>query len=118
MKDIIEKTEALMKATQEAKERFAHGERPTKDRDFFMLVKAETDLTFNILDEWVALTMASSETNELALYPQQIEATKENMQSLLLHSYYKDTRKRRFMEIYKSCYYIFAQLLKETEEDD
>lgn len=118
MSDIIVKTDALMQAAEAAKERFVEGEKPAKERAFFMQVKEETDPIFNILDEWAALAMTLSEVNDIALYPQQIEATKENMQSLLLHSYYKDTRKRRFMEIYKSCYYIFAQLLKGTAEDE
>lgn len=114
MENIIAYTSSLLEEIERCHERFMTGEKPEKDRDFFLYVKKEADIVFSILDQWIDESRKLIEKGELTvLHPQQIDATKENMESLVLHSYYKDTRKRRFVEIYKSCYYIFAQVLKE-----
>src|SRR5699024_739693 len=114
MEDIIAYTTSLMEEIERCHDRFVTGEKPNKKREFFLQVKKETEPVFATLDRWVETSEKLVKQRKITvLHPQQIDAKKENMESLVLHSYYKDTRKRRFMEIYKSCYYIFAQLLKE-----
>lgn len=116
MKDLYFYTEKLLEEVNQCQDRFLSGEKPEKNREFFNAIRKEADETFNLLDGWVKQATVLVEQKEIkVLHLQQIEATKENVESLVLHSYYKDTRKRRFIEIYKSCYYIFAQVLKELE---
>ena len=76
-------------------------------------MKQEVDPVLDLLDEWEQGSLKLIDNGATSLHPQQIDSTRENMRTLLLHSYYKDVRKRRFMEMYKSCYYIFKQLKKE-----
>lgn len=113
MKEIKDITDELLRYLDISRERFLSNEKPDENREFFLKVKEEADPVFDMLDEWEegSLKLASAGTTEL--HPQQIDSTKENMRTLLLHSYYRDVRKRRFMEMYKSCYYIFNQLKKE-----
>jgi len=114
MKDLYFYTEKLLEEVNQCQDRFLSGDKPEKNREFFNAIRKEADETFNLLDGWVKQATVLVEQKEIkVLHLQQIEATKENVESLVLHSYYKDTRKRRFIEIYKSCYYIFAQVLKE-----
>jgi len=114
MEELIAYTTTLLEEIDHCHNRFITGEKPNKERAFFLEMKKESEPVFATLDKWVERSEELVKQRKITvLHPQQIDATKENMESLVLHSYYKDTRKRRFMEIYKSCYYIFAQLLKE-----
>lgn len=118
MSDLYYYTEKLLEEVNQCQDRFLSGEKPEKNRAFFEEIRKEADATFQLLDGWVEQATIVVEQKEIkVLHLQQIEATKENVESLVLHSYYKDTRKRRFIEIYKSCYYIFAQVLNELEEN-
>lgn len=114
MENMMMYTTLLLEEIEQCHDRFLTGERPERERDFFLFVKEETNPVFDTLDNWINESSKLVEQRKIkVLHQQQIDATKENMESLILHSYYKDTRKRRFMEIYKSCYYIFAQVQKE-----
>lgn len=113
MNKINELTDQLLIALEEGQNRFLNQEKPHTDRAFFNMVKKEADPVFQLLDEWVQEATSQINDRTLDLHPQQIDATKENMESFVLHSFYQDTRKRRFMEIYKSCYYIFILCKKE-----
>lgn len=106
-------TEQLLNHLEICRERFLKGEKPKKEREFFNQVKLEADPVFQLLDKWENAALIAIQQKTKTIHPQQISSTKENMQTLLLHSYYKDTRKRRFIEMYKSCYYVYMQLLKE-----
>jgi hypothetical protein len=76
-------------------------------------VKKEVDPVLDIVDAWESEASRLIQAKEISLLPRQIDATRENMQAFMMHSFYKDTRKRQFVEIYKSCYYIFSQIIKE-----
>ena len=111
--DINEMTDYLLQVLEEGKERFLTSEKPETDRAFFQMVKANADPVFNLLDKWADGMYERIQKGNSELHQPQIDATKDNMESFVLHSFYKDTRKRRFMEIYKSCHYIFIQCKKE-----
>lgn len=112
---ILKKTEQLMHQLNELKNTYEEGKEPAKDRAFFLYVKQETEPIFHLLDEWEALAIDLINKQQISIHEQQIHATKDNMKRLMMHSYYADVRKRRYMDIYKSCKYIFNQLLKETK---
>ena len=113
MKEIEAITNELLRHLEKSRDRFLTNGKPEEDREFFMRVKKEADPVLDLLDEWEQGSLKLIENGNSTLHTQQIDSTKENMRTLLLHSYYRDVRKRRFMEMYKSCYYIYNQLIKE-----
>lgn len=111
------KTIVLSHHLQRLKEYFEQAEPPENIRDkaFFLQVKEETTPIFELLGEWEEEALLAVQQRQLSLHPQQITSTKENMDLLIMHSYYKDLRKRRYMEYCKSIQYIFDQTIKEMK---
>jgi|SRR5699024_2380249 len=116
MQNLIYLTTQLQRHLEKLKQTFEQDNKPDKGVTFFQKVKKETEPIFHILDQWERESLDTLNRVDISLYPQQITSTKENMEALLLYSYYKDVRKRRYMEIYKSCHYIYATLLKEIQD--
>lgn len=92
------------------------GHQDQRDRNFFSFVKQETEPLFNLIENWYEQTIIYIQQEQIDLYEEQVNATKENFEMLILHSYYVDIRKRRYVEMNRSCLYVFDQLLKELEE--
>jgi len=88
-----------------------------RDRQLFDQMKTETAPIFKLIDMWYEQTIEIIQKEKLILREQQITSTKENFEMLVLHSYYIDVRKRRYMELNRSCLYIFDQLLKEIHRE-
>lgn len=115
MKQFLQLTEQLNTYLDKLIVEFQQGEKPIGDKTYFLQVKEETEPYFSKIEEWEELSLDFIKNKHSLLHPQQINSTKENMEALMLHSYYKDVRKRRYMEMNKSCRYIFQQLMKELE---
>ncbi|QHS22551.1 DUF1798 family protein [Virgibacillus sp. MSP4-1] len=82
-----------------------------KDREEFERIKKETAPIFELINHW------EKEVNDhiatLNVMPNQVENTKDNMELLLLHSYYIDVRRKRFMELYHSIDYVMNRILND-----
>ncbi|MBB6452247.1 hypothetical protein HNQ94_000692 [Salirhabdus euzebyi] len=90
-------------------ERFDNGNAiDKKSREGFEQVKVQTKHPFSLIDKWEEETLAA--IPELPIYPNQVQNTKENMELLLLHSYYHDVKRKRFMELYHSIDYVMNQM--------
>lgn len=83
------------------------------DSDQFAVVKEETTPIFDMLEQWEEATLALVKERKLTLHPQQIVHTRENFELLLMHSYFKDIRIRKYMETNKSCRYILELIIEE-----
>jgi len=115
MQTLHKQTNLLISELNYIKDIFENDELVKENRDYFSYVKQETTPIFDLLESWENKSINYlKEGHKSSIHPKQIVATKENMELLLLHSYYKDLRKRRYMEYYRSCLYVFNQLLKET----
>src|SRR5690625_2591134 len=117
MTNLITITEQLIEQVHGLKEKYENEKKPSQGREFFQFVKEKTLPTFQLLEQWEKLALEIIQNKTGTLHPQQINSTKENMEALILHSYYIDVRKRRYMEMNKSCLYIFNQLIKELEDE-
>lgn len=117
MEEIFTITEQLLVRIHFLKEKFDLENKPMKvDKAFFEYVKKEIDPYYALIDQWESRVTQLIKQNKISLHHHQVTATVDNVRALFLHSYYIDIRKRRYMEIYKSCDYIFNQLLKELKQ--
>ncbi|SFA74405.1 protein of unknown function [Lentibacillus halodurans] len=87
-----------------------------KDKQFFQMVKERTEPVYAMLAEWEEKTLQSVKERKVNLHPQQVTSTRENMELLLLNSYYVDVKRKRYMELNHSVHYIFDQLLSELQQ--
>jgi len=113
MSDLYAITKELSNHLDELKLKFEQNEKPATNKEFFLQMKKETNPIFNLLEYWEKTAFHFVQNESSLLGKEQIAATKENMESLILHSYYIDVRKRRYFDMYRSCHYIFNQLLRE-----
>jgi hypothetical protein len=79
-----------------------------KDREAFFNIREKTKPIFQLIDRWEELTLAT--IHELPVMPNQVQNTKDNMELLLLHSFYHDVKRKRFMELYHSIDYVLKQM--------
>ena len=111
-------TSNLEKELEVLKQRYLTHERPENRRDpaFFSFVKQSTDSLFELVNNWYNEATIFVKNREVLVHPQQIESTEENIKLLLLHSYYIDTPKSRYMELYQSVLYVFGLLKKDVKK--
>ncbi|MDL4840842.1 DUF1798 family protein [Aquibacillus rhizosphaerae] len=84
-----------------------------RDKDFFMFVREQTTPTFQLLQEWEMEALKFVKNRDVRVHPQQVSSTKENMDLLLMHSYYIDVNRKRYMNLNKSVHYVFDILLED-----
>ena|SRR5690625_2831051 len=111
-------TKQLKKHLDILKEKFEENNPPKhiSDKEFFLNMKEETAPIYELLDNWEEKALAFVKNKHVNVHPHQIISTKENIELILLHSYYIDARKRRYMELNQSSHYIFDQILSELEK--
>ncbi|MUK87301.1 DUF1798 family protein [Ornithinibacillus sp. L9] len=83
------------------------------DKDFFSYVKEKTTPIYELLAVWEEEALKIVKEEKINVHPHQITSTRENMELVLMHSYYIDVRRKRYMELNRSIHYIFDQLLRE-----
>ena len=89
-----------------------------RDRDFFEWVKQETNPIYELLEKWEETASSLVKERKVRIHPQQISATRENMELVLMHSYFIDARRKRYLELYQSILFIFDQLLDELNHSN
>lgn len=112
MQNFKDITKRLIQALPELEETYRNDVKVERSKEFFNDVKEQTMEYFSLLDAWEESAYKLVREGRIDIFPQQIDATKENMQALMMHSYYKDVRKRKYMEIKQACHYIFMQSLE------
>lgn len=117
MEELKKQTTTLREHLIRLKERFETTPPPKnrRDRDFFEMVKEETEPIYQLLDGWEETALHKVKERGVTIHPHQVVSTKENMELLLMHSYFMDAREKRYMELYQSVLYIFDQLLRDLE---
>lgn len=113
--DLKEQTELLKKHLSRLKDIYEKNSPPesTKDREFFLKVKEETMPVYRLLEEWEEAALRIVKERKAKVHPMQITSTKENMELVLMHSYYVDARRKRYMELHNSILYVLDLLLEE-----
>lgn len=113
MKNILDTTISLKESLDLLKDKFEVADPPKShnDRAYFLEMKEDTEPIYFDLQEWQTLALEASQKREIPIYPNQIIATVENYELIIVHSYYLDIRRRKFMEYYNSCMYVFHQVI-------
>lgn len=116
--DLCKQTIQLKTYIDELKERFLKNEPPKSmdDKTFFLQMKEETAPIYDVLEYWEKETLSLIKNRQANVHPHQIVSTRENIELLILHSYYVDTRKKRYMELNHSSLFILDQLLRDLEK--
>lgn len=86
-----------------------------KDRHVFENIRLETKPTFTKIDAWEKEANAQVSKYK-KLFPNQIKNTKDNLELVLLHSFYIDVKRKRYMELYQSILYVFNEILEQENE--
>lgn len=84
-----------------------------RDKDFFNYVKEKTMPVFQLNELWEKLALEHVKDRDVRVHPQQVASTKENIDLLLMHSYYIDVKRKRYMELNQSVQYVFDLILED-----
>ncbi|HLQ70422.1 MAG TPA: DUF1798 family protein [Bacillota bacterium] len=112
---LMNQTHKLMEELDLLKECYFSHEPPKSknDKHFFLMVKEKTQPIYQMLETWEEEALHLIKERKADVHPQQITSTRENMELLLLHSFYIDVKRKRYMELNHSVTYIFNQLLRD-----
>ncbi|SDN60541.1 DUF1798 family protein [Tenuibacillus multivorans] len=113
MQEFLRLTENILKQDVEAMYHRYFYERKfdRKNYDDFNLMKEEATPIFDKIEKWEK--DANQIVHKLPLFPNQIKNTLDNLEIMILHSYFNDVRKKRFMELYQSVKYNMNLILDE-----
>ncbi|MEN2766210.1 DUF1798 family protein [Ornithinibacillus xuwenensis] len=113
--ELVNYTYKLKEYLQMLREEFEKNNPPEdrKDKKFFQMVKQNTLPIYDLLEKWEELALKVVKERKISVHPNQITSTRENMELLLMHSYYIDVRRKRYMELNQSVSYVLDQLLRE-----
>ncbi|UOQ47611.1 YppE family protein [Gracilibacillus caseinilyticus] len=111
--------EELEQELNELKSYYLTHEKPENKRDpeFFAFVKEQTAPVFKKVENWYQEALQFVKNRHVNVHPQQIESTEENIKLLLLHSYYVDVRRKRYMELHQSVIYVFSLLRDDIKKN-
>ena len=113
-------TNKLKRLIDERHQRFLNTEGPVekKSYDFFNQVKKETDPMFRLTNEWVKEAEAFVKDRKTNVHPNQVKSTHENIEMIILHSYFLDVHRKRFKELYQSSHYVLDMVLDDIERNE
>ncbi|MFG6118417.1 MULTISPECIES: DUF1798 family protein [Thalassobacillus] len=118
MKDLVELTEQVKDMIEELRIKYEKETEPVdkNDHDFFQKVKTETKSMFQLNDKWLAAAEDFVKDKHVNVHPNQVKSTHENVELLILHSYYIDVKKKRYKELNRSVHYVMDMLLEDWNE--
>ena len=84
-----------------------------KNHDHFAQVKQLATPWFELIEIWE--DKGNEIVHKIPVFPNQLKNTKDNMEIMILHSLFQDVRRKRYMELYHSCHYVFDLILEPDE---
>ncbi|MCA0970385.1 YppE family protein [Halobacillus litoralis] len=108
-------TRDLKQLMDERHRMFVESEGPVdkSDRDFFERVKKETSSMFALNTQWFEKAGGFVKNRHTSVHPNQVQSTHENIEMIILHSYYLDVHLKRFKELYQSVHYVLDMMLND-----
>lgn len=113
MNSMIEATKVLHHYNELAHTRLSNIKSKSEyEVNFFGEVKPYVDQFFNELDMWTDLvTKWLKETKPKYIHINQVDTLRENLQNVVLQSFYQETRDKRFKQMYQSNKYVLESIL-------
>jgi|SRR5690625_2539999 len=90
---------------------------PSHTKQYFTFVKKETEQLFSILKKWEQIVDELITAGYLTFPVSMLQATKQNITALIMNSYYKDVRRRKYKEINRSVIYALHSLVREINDE-
>ncbi|UOQ46460.1 YppE family protein [Halobacillus salinarum] len=108
-----ENTQQLKQLIDRLHEQFINTTGPIdkKDHEFFERVKSETKPYFEWNQTWREQAEEFVKARDVRVHPNQIKSTHENIEMLILHSYYLDVQRKRYKELFQSAHYVLDMIL-------
>lgn len=115
--NLTKETLVLKEFIEQLKERYEKNEPPENinNKAFFLNMKKETTIFYETIEAWENGALSFVKDKTVNVHPHQIISTRENFELLILHSYYVDVKRKRYMELNHSCHFIFDQLINALE---
>ncbi|MBA2173913.1 DUF1798 family protein [Halobacillus locisalis] len=115
---LVKLTEQLKTLIDERHHHFINTEGPIdkSDRSFFEQVKKETSPMFEMNLSWRDEAEAFVKDRRASVHPNQVKSTHENIDMIILHSYYLDVDLKRFKELHQSAHYVLDMILDDSKE--
>jgi len=82
------------------------------DREAFNVIKREVTPQFQLLEQWEDALLTDIKTHALSIHPSLVQSTRENMELIIMHSFYHDTDVKRFNELVKSVDVVIDMVRK------
>ncbi|GAA0444487.1 hypothetical protein GCM10008983_22350 [Lentibacillus halophilus] len=116
--ELLEQTEQLITHLENMQTIYRANNPPESknDKAFFQKVKTYTAPIYDLLSEWEDQALHMVKARQLNLHPQQITSTKENMETLMLHSLYVDIKRKPYMEMVHSTRFILDKMLDDLRK--
>ncbi len=86
-----------------------------KDLGFFEKVKKETAPLFELNNGWVEQAEIFVKNRGTRVHPNQVKSTHENIEMLILHSYYLDIERKRYKELFQSSHYVLDMIIDDLD---
>lgn len=115
---LIQQTQKLLAACEEASERFYKMREEDRSPDFYNEVKPYADEMRDLLRNWQTETYAFIETRQPKyVHKVQIDNALDAMEQFFVQSFYKETSKKRFLQSITAVQYTLDTLLRKIGDD-
>ncbi|MGM0522781.1 MAG: DUF1798 family protein [Bacillota bacterium] len=116
---ILSQTETIDQIKQACFIRYQQDKTPAKlnDRESFSMIKEEVTPQFQLLEQWEEELLTDIKSHALSIHPSLVQSTRENMELIIMHSFYHDTDVKRFNELVKSVDVVIDMVGKVYRND-
>ncbi|GEM01434.1 protein of unknown function [Halolactibacillus halophilus] len=111
---ILSQTETIDRIKQTCFIRYQKKTPPAQlnDREAFNVIKQEVTPQFQLLEQWEDTLLTDIQTHTLSIHPTLVQSTRENMELIIMHSFYHDADIKRFNELVKSVDVVLDMVRK------
>ncbi|MEC2075875.1 DUF1798 family protein [Metabacillus fastidiosus] len=115
---IVYYSKQLLLYNDECLNRFMNGMKK-EDVLFFEQVKPEFEAITEVARKWKEEAINwVKEKKPKYIHELQIDSTIQNIEQIILQSFYKDTNKQRFTNLHHSVQYVLDSIISETEKSN
>ncbi|GEM04281.1 hypothetical protein HMI01_12690 [Halolactibacillus miurensis] len=116
---VLSQTETIDQIKQACFIRYQTDKLPAKlnDREAFNVIKEEVTPQFQLMEQWEDQLLSDIKTHALSIHPSLVQSTRENMELIIMHSFYHDTDEKRFHELVKSVDVVLDMVRRVYQHD-